>query len=141
MTGHRSARCIRIEQIERDRICADCGQVVARVRRSCHRGDAQPRVDSAADRKLVPYPSQQHVYLGFNFRDNRGGNAAHPLFQDARVRRAIAMALDRQAMLQNVFGGRGVLGTGPSARALGDTTVVLPPFDRAHRATARKARG
>jgi peptide/nickel transport system substrate-binding protein len=49
--------------------------------------DAQPRVDSAPDRKLVPYPSQQHVYLGFNFRDNRGGTSPHPLFQDVRVRR------------------------------------------------------
>ena len=103
--------------------------------------DAQARVDSAPDRKLVPYPGQQHVYLGFNFKDGRGGAGPHALFQDVRVRRAVAMALDRRAMLQNVFGGRGVLGTGPSARALGDTTVVLPPFDRARAAALLDSAG
>lgn len=92
--------------------------------------DAQPTVDSAANTKLVPYPGVQHVYLGFNFRDARGGRGPHALFADQRVRRAIAIGLDRRAMLQNVFGARGVLGTGPAARALGDTTVVLPSFDR-----------
>ena len=89
---------------------------------------ALAQVDSAPNAKLVPYPSQQNVYLGFNF---RSGARPHPLFGDVRVRRAIAMALDRGAMLQNVFGARGVLGTGPSARALGDTTITLPAFDRA----------
>ena len=103
--------------------------------------DAQSQVDSAPDRKLVPYPGLQHVYLGFNFRDGRGGSGPHQLFQDVRVRRAISMALDRRAMLQNVFGSRGVLGTGPSARALGDTTVVLPPFDRAHAAALLDSAG
>lgn len=92
---------------------------------------ALSQVDSAPNTKLVPYPGQQHVYLGFNFKDPRGGSAPHPLFSDVRVRRAIAMGLDRQSMLQNVFGGRGVIGTGPAVRSLGDTTITLPPFDRA----------
>jgi peptide/nickel transport system substrate-binding protein len=103
--------------------------------------DAQSRVDSAPDLKLVPYPALQHVYLGFNFRDARGGTSPHPLFQDVRVRRAISMGLDRSAMLQNVFGGRGILGTGPSARPLGDTTVTLPPFDRARAAALLDSAG
>lgn len=102
---------------------------------------ALAQVDSAPTLKLVPYPALQHVYLGFNFRDSRGGAGPHPLFGDARVRRAIAMALDRQAMLQNVYGGRGVLGTGPSARALGDTTIALPPFDRARAAALLDSAG
>lgn len=93
--------------------------------------EAQARVDSTPDLKLVPYPGLQNIYLGFHFRDARGGARPHALFGDRRVRQAIAMGLDRSAMLQNVFGGRGIIGTGPAARPLGDTTVKLPPFDRA----------
>lgn len=99
---------------------------------------AMAQVDSAPNVKLVPYPSQQNVYLGFNF---RGGRGPHPLFGDVRVRRAIAMALDRQSMLENAFGGRGVLGTGPSVRTLGDTTITLPPFDRARAAALLDSAG
>lgn len=98
-------------------------------------------VDSSATAKLVPYPGQQHVYLGFNFRDARGGTGPHPLFEDRRVRRAIAMGLDRSAMLQNVFGDHGILGTGPSVKSLGDTTVALPAFDRAHAAALLDSAG
>jgi peptide/nickel transport system substrate-binding protein len=102
---------------------------------------ALSRVDSAPTLKLVPYPGQQHVYLGFNFKDSRNPARPHPLFADLRVRQAIAMGLDRQAMLQNVFGGRGVIGTGPAARALGDTTIRLPPFDRARAAALLDSAG
>ena len=102
---------------------------------------ALAQVDSAPSLKLVPYPNQQHVYLGFNFRDARGGSQPHPLFSDVRVRRAIAMSLDREAMLRNVFAGRGVLGTGPAVRSLGDTTVVLPPLDRTRAAALLDSAG
>lgn len=103
--------------------------------------DAQSKVDSAPQLKLVPYPGLQNVYLGFNFKDSRGGARPHPLFGDRRVRLAIAMGLDRSAMLQNVYGARGILGTGPSARAFGDTTVVLPPFDRTRAAALLDSAG
>ena len=95
-------------------------------------------VDSSKSAKLVPYPGLQNVYLGFNFRSPRG---AHPLFSDKRVRQAIALGLDRQAMLQNVFGGRGTLGTGPAPKALGDTTVSIPSLDRAHAAALLDSAG
>ncbi len=103
--------------------------------------DALARVDSAPSLKLVPYPGLQHGYLGFNLRDSRGGKGPHALFQDVRVRRAIAMGLDRRAMLQNIFGNRGILGTGPNVRSLGDTTIVLPPFDRARAAALLDSAG
>jgi peptide/nickel transport system substrate-binding protein len=41
------------------------------------------------------------------------------------------MAIDRQGMLRNVFDTLGVLGYGPFARSLMDTTVRQLPFDRA----------
>lgn len=101
---------------------------------------AQPAVDSSTTVKLVTYAGLQHIYLGFNFTD-RGTARPHAILGDVRVRRAIAMALDRSAMLQNVFGPRGILGTGPAARALNDTTITLPPFDRARAAALLDSAG
>ena len=40
-------------------------------------------------------------------------NNDNPLFQDARVRRAMAHALDRELMVEAVFGGFGEVATGP----------------------------
>lgn len=102
---------------------------------------ALSQVDSGAMTKLVPYPGLQHIYLGFNFKDARGGSQPHALFGDRQVRRAIAMGLDRAAMLQNVFGTHGILGTGPAVKSLGDTTITLPPFDRARAAALLDSAG
>src|SRR4029077_3618445 len=46
-------------------------------------------------------------------------------------RRALSMALDRRAMLQNVFGSQGRLSYGPFPRTISfaDTTVRLLPYD------------
>lgn len=42
-------------------------------------------------------------------------NYKNPLFQDLRVRRALSMALDRDAIMKNVFQGAGVPGGAPVA--------------------------
>jgi peptide/nickel transport system substrate-binding protein len=93
--------------------------------------DVLPRVDSSTIVKTVPYTGLGYVFLGMNQRDPRRLTAPHPIFGDRRARLAISMSLDRPAMLSNVFGPRGVLGSGPFAKLLADTTIVLPPFDRA----------
>ncbi|HJQ19570.1 MAG TPA: peptide ABC transporter substrate-binding protein [Gemmatimonadaceae bacterium] len=90
-----------------------------------------PRVDSSPNLRILRYGGSGFSYLGLNLRDAKGGTAPHPIFSDRRVRRAIAMSLDRQGMLKNVFDTLGVLGLGPFARALMDTTVTQPKFDRA----------
>jgi peptide/nickel transport system substrate-binding protein len=51
------------------------------------------------------------------------------------------MAMDRAAMLGNVFGALGTMGSGPFPRALADTTIVLPPFDRSHAAALLDSAG
>jgi len=63
--------------------------------------------------------------------------APHPMFADVRVRRALSMAVDRTAMLHNVYGNLGLLAHGPfpSAAPFADTTLKLPPYDT----TAAKA--
>lgn len=92
--------------------------------------DLVPRLDSGSPARAVRFPGQAYTFLGMNQRA-RGGRGPHPVFGDRSVRRAISMALDRQAMLRNVFDTLGVLSVGPFTRTVADTTVVLPPFDRA----------
>ena len=81
-----------------------------------------------------PYPALQYAFLGMNFRDPAHQAQPHPILSDIRVRRAISMAIDRRAMLRNVFDSLGNIGYGPFPRAVNtaDTTLRLPPFDVAH---------
>ncbi len=51
------------------------------------------------------YDQFVYVYIGWNL-----GN---PLFKDARVRKALTLAIDRQAIIQNVVYGLGSVCTGP----------------------------
>ena len=90
-----------------------------------------PQVDSNPTVRAIPVPSRGYAYLAFNFRDPRRRGAPHPVLADRRVRRALSMALDREAMLRNVFGDVGMLGVGPYPGALADSGVTLLPFDRA----------
>ncbi|HEY8174304.1 MAG TPA: ABC transporter substrate-binding protein [Gemmatimonadaceae bacterium] len=92
--------------------------------------DVIPRVDSSGKVRLFRYPGLQYSFLQFNLRDPKRAGAPNPIFGDRRVRFAVSMALDRQAMLRNVFDTLGVLGSGPFPRSIADTSVTLPPFDR-----------
>ena len=103
--------------------------------------DVLARVDSSATVRTMPYPGMQYSFLGFNHRDPRRAGQPHPIFGDRRVRLAIFHALDREAMLQNVFGGRGVIGKGPYPTAFADSTVRLPGFDRAQAAALLDSAG
>jgi len=93
--------------------------------------DVIARIDSSGNVRAMPYPGLGYAFLGMNQRDPKRLSASHPVLGDLRVRRAISMALDRQSMLRNVFDTLGTLNTGPFPRAIADTTVTLPPFDRA----------
>jgi peptide/nickel transport system substrate-binding protein len=100
-----------------------------------------PRVDSASHLRTVRYPGLAYAYMGMNLRDPKRLSAPHSVFGDRRVRLAISMALDRQAMLRNVFDTLGILGLGPYPRTLADTTVKAPPFDRARSAALLDSAG
>lgn len=80
-------------------------------------------------------PSLEYHFVQFNLRDPRTGRP-HPLFGDRDLRRALSMAVNRQAMVQNVFDTLALVGIGPLARALmlADTTVAQLPFDSARAA-------
>ena len=57
-----------------------------------------PRVD------LLAYPSREYYYIGWNARD--------PILDDARVRRALTMAIDRRQLVDALLFGHGELATG-----------------------------
>lgn len=103
--------------------------------------DMVPRADSSAVVRVLPYPSLGYTYMGMNQRDPKRPGAPHPVFGDRRVRRAISMALDREAMLKNVFDTLGVLGSGPYPRALADTTLAPLLFDQARAAALLDSAG
>lgn len=81
--------------------------------------------------KTVPYNALQYGFLSFNFRDARNKSRPHPVFGDRDVRRALTMAVDRRAMVKNVFDSLAIpaIGPFPSGLSTADTTLVQIPFD------------
>jgi peptide/nickel transport system substrate-binding protein len=84
-----------------------------------------------ADLKTVPAASAQYGYILFNQYD-RESNRPHPIFSDRGVRRALTMAIDRRALVANVFDSLGKVALGPFIRSQwsADTTLNQIPFDR-----------
>ena len=64
-------------------------------------------IERSSRTRLVAYPSREYYYIGWNTRD--------PILGDPRVRRALAMAIDRQQLVDALLFGHGVLATGTIA--------------------------
>ena len=92
--------------------------------------ELRARVAAAPDLRLVPYASNGVAYMAFNLRDRRGGGP-HPLFGDRDVRRAIAMAIDRAAVVRSLFGAEGEVPVGATARAqwIWSDSIRQVPYD------------
>jgi len=90
-----------------------------------------PQLDTSRVAGPVPYPNFGYVYMTMNRYDPKSPTSPHPIFSDLRVRRALAMAVDRSSMLQNVFGNSGRIAHGPFPMTVGyaDSTLKLPPYD------------
>lgn len=88
-------------------------------------------VDSSKTVRALSYPNLQYAFLSFNEVDPKDPSKPHPLFGDRQLRRALSMALDRRAMLQNVFGSaaRLLYGPFPHSLAFADTTLAAIPYD------------
>lgn len=93
--------------------------------------DRARSLDSLPTIRVFPYPSEQYAWMGMNLNARRGGAAPHPIFGDVRVRRALTMATNREALLQNVFNGFGAAAYGPfpSRAGMSDTTITQIAFD------------
>ena len=80
----------------------------------------------------VQYPQLSYGFLWYNLHDH-ARPTPHPLFGDRNLRRAFAMALDREKMVRNVFDSLGAVPWGPFGRSLSvaDSTVVPLAYDTA----------
>ena len=84
-------------------------------------------------RRTIPYATLGYAYLALNNADPQQPGLPHPIFGDRAVRRALTMAVDRRAMLRNVFGtyGNPAYGPFPHALPVADTTLPQLPYDTA----------
>lgn len=105
-----------------------------------------PRLARVPRLRALRLPGFSYAMLQFNLRarpasrDGMGRAAGrraarpapHPLFGDARVRRALAMSVDRVALTRNLLGDGGAPSLGPVTRALAtaDTTRPGIAYDR-----------
>ena len=82
-------------------------------------------------RRSQPYPSLGYAVFAFNLVDPKAPTRPNPIFGERAVRRALTMAVDRKAMLKNVFDtiGRPLYGPFPSALPVADTTLPQIPYD------------
>ena len=85
----------------------------------------RPEFERAPELRLVAYPSAVYGFLGFNLAGNRA-------WGDPRVRRALALGLDRDALARAVFGAETVVPAGP-------LSAQLWLWERPPRATADSA--
>jgi peptide/nickel transport system substrate-binding protein len=85
------------------------------------------QIQSAQGVRLIAAPNRQWVYMAFNTR--------RPQFEDARVRRAITMAINREQIVEALLYGLGDVGRGTVTPAhwsySGDDPQTLLPYDTA----------
>lgn len=77
------------------------------------------RVSAVPELRILPLPSPQLGYLLFNQRDRADRSKPHPILSDVNVRRAIALGLDRYAIVRAVFGQYAEVPYGPASQVLG----------------------
>lgn len=83
--------------------------------------------------RLIVLPGTAYAFLQFNLRDPAIHSRPHPLFGDREIRRAIAMSIDRNALVRSVFDTFAVVPVGPTTRAYPTTDPGISqiPFDTA----------
>jgi len=76
---------------------------------------------------IVSPGSLDYGYAAFNLR-NAKNTGPHPIFGDRGTRRALVMAVDRSAIVRNVFDTMGLVAHGPATRIMptSDTTIGIP---------------
>jgi peptide/nickel transport system substrate-binding protein len=77
-----------------------------------------------------------YAFLRFNLRDPDESSKPHPLFQQRELRRAVAMAIDRKALVRNLLDTFALVPVGPVVRPYPTTDPKLSqlPYDSARAA-------
>ena len=101
------------------------------------------RAASAPAVATYPYRGSAYGYLGFNLRAAGDTARPHPLFADRDVRRALAMAVDREKLLKSVWGDHAAVPRGPGSQLwwTWDPETRDLPYDTAQAARLLTARG
>lgn len=83
--------------------------------------------------RAIFLPGTDYAFLQFNLRDPARHARSHPLFGDRVIRRAVAMSIDRTALVRNVFDTLAEVALGPTTRAFPTTDSSIPQilFDSA----------
>jgi peptide/nickel transport system substrate-binding protein len=83
--------------------------------------------------RAVILPGTDYAFLQFNLRNPANSIQPHPVFGDRALRRAIAMSIDRNALVKSVLDTLGFVAVGPTVRAFPttDTLVSQIAFDSA----------
>ena len=84
--------------------------------------------------RVITLPGMDYAFLRFNLRDPSNRKRANPLFGDRGLRRAIAMSLNRSALVRSVLDTFALVPVGPVVRAFSSTDPrgAQLPFDSAH---------
>jgi peptide/nickel transport system substrate-binding protein len=88
--------------------------------------DVIPLARAKGDDIIVSPGSLDYGYAAFNLR-NAKNTGPHPIFGDRETRRALVMAVDRSAIVRNVFDTLGLVAHGPATRIMptSDTTIGI----------------
>ncbi len=81
--------------------------------------------------RLVDNRALQYFFMAFNLRNPTALTEPHPIFSDVLVRRALDMAINRNAIVRNTYDSLGLVALGPAPRALIPDTAGFTqlPFD------------
>jgi peptide/nickel transport system substrate-binding protein len=93
------------------------------------RGDAVEQIKTSPHAVAMNYPSYDYGALHWNLRADE--KRPHPILGDRNLRRALAIGLDRAAVVQNLLDTLGVVSQGPYVRAQSfvDTSLVAFTYD------------
>jgi len=94
-------------------------------------GSALERAASDSALRFYRRPAFAFAMALFNMRDPADRGRPHPLFAERALRRALTLALDRGALVQNVLDTLGIPMASPFLSAYGITGVTLPAADTA----------
>lgn len=99
--------------------------------------DRMAALDTSSVARGMTLPTFGYTFMAMNRFAHKSTTMPHPIFSDIRVRRALSMAVNREAMLENVFGKDGQIAHGPFPMSVkfADSTLRMPPYDT----TAAKA--
>lgn len=97
------------------------------------RGEQLTQAQKSPALQTKVYGGLDYAFLLFNLRDPKRHAAPNAIFADRAVRQALAMSLDRAAMVRNVYDTLAAVPFGPAPRSLGiaDTTIRQLPYDTA----------